>query len=327
MAVREGKWRCPACDQVNLGRDMKCSACGTVRGEDVEFFLDEDAQAVEDQAQLDQANAGADWHCDFCGTDNRAGQEKCRQCGAPAEGMRRRQQSTQNSPGQPGAISEAGTAPSPAPRKKSKIFPIMMAMLAIIAGVITVFFLRGEEDNLVLHSAEWSRTIEVEQQEWVNKEAWYDQLPSDADILRTWEEQRSTERIQVGTETVKTGTRDMGNGYFEDVYEEQPVYEERAVYDTRVEYRVREWKAYREVTAQGTLEDRPIWPEPNLGRNDREGQRHETAVLYFESTDSENDGQLYSYDRLTPDEISSFHQNQEYQAVVAGDRVRRFLEE
>lgn len=319
MAVKEGKWRCPSCDAVNPGREMKCASCGNVRGEDVEFFLEEDAAEVTDEALLNRAAAGADWHCDFCGTDNRAGTEKCRQCGAPAEGMRRRQGKIQ-------ATGPAKPATPPAPVKKSPMR--IFIPLAVIAAAVILFlvFGRGKEDSLRLESGEWSRSISVEQQEWVEKEDWEDQVPSKGEIIRTWEEQRTTEKIQVGTKQVKTGTKDMGNGFFEDVYEERPVYEERAVMDTKAKYRILEWEVYRTVEADGGLDDRPQWPDPDLSGGDREGRRSESATLYFRSTNPENEGKTYSYD-LKPEEMLQFKKDKDYQAVVSGSRVRKFLEE
>lgn len=321
MAIREGKWRCPSCDSVNLGRDMKCNACGTVRGEDVEFFLEEEAEAVTDQNLTDMAKAGTDWHCDFCGTDNRAGTQVCRQCGAPAEGMKRRQQKMQGN-----AASDAPAPPQTSGAKKNPLKFIIPAVAAVVAVVLVLFLASGKKDSLQLEGGSWNRIIEVEHEEWVEHEAWRDQVPRGAVVLRTWEAQRSTEKVQVGTETVKTGTKDMGNGFFEDVYEERPVYEEHPVYDEKVEYKIEEWVVYRDVRVSGDYDDPLSWPDPALKSGDREGQRKESAELIFSSTDPENEGAQYRYS-LAPDEISQFHKGENYQAVVSGDKVRRFLDE
>jgi hypothetical protein len=44
-----------------------------------------------------------------------------------------------------------------------------------------------------------------------------------------------------GAEQVKAGRRDLGNGFFEDVYRDEPIYRERPVYRTRVSYDVQRW--------------------------------------------------------------------------------------
>ncbi|MDA3850684.1 MAG: hypothetical protein PF447_05380 [Spirochaetaceae bacterium] len=324
MAVKEGKWRCPSCDAVNLGREMKCSSCGMTRGEDVKFFVEVDAQTVEDQNLLNRAQGGADWHCDFCGTDNRADETVCSQCAAPATGMQRRKQQTMDANGQ--AVSSA-PPPPPATAAKKNPLGIILIILGVVVALGLVFLLtRGKEDVLRLDGGEWSRTIGVEEQQWVRHEAWRDEVPSRGRVLRTWEEQRSTERIQVGTEQVKTGTKDLGNGFFEDVYEERPIYEEQPVYDLRTEYEIQEWIQIRELRASGDLNDPPQWPDAALRSLEREGNRSESAVLYFLSTDPEKQGELFSFD-LLPEEMSNFKLNTDYKAMVSGNRIRKFVED
>jgi hypothetical protein len=323
MAVKEGKWRCPACGGVNLGRDMKCGSCGAVRGPNVKFFLDEDASEVLDEGLLATAAGGADWHCDFCGTDNRAAVTVCRQCGAPKDGMKNREtviigQAPVSGSG--GVASRQATGPR---RKPARIIiPAAMALVAIIAAV--VFFSRGTEDKLRLQSGEWSRSIQVERQELVRHEDWRDQVPSGARILRTWEAQRSTEKIQVGTEKVKTGTKDMGNGFFQDVFEERPVYTEKPVFAMKVEYEIPEWKRYREAVSRGGIGDAPSWPDPGLTQGDREGVRAEKAVLRFVSTDPEKKGKVYTYESAKPEELASYSIGKDYPVMVLGDKVLRF---
>jgi hypothetical protein len=62
---------------------MKCVGCGIRRGEDVEFFLDEDGAAVTDEVLLREANDGPDWLCETCSGSNRFSIMSCQTCGAP----------------------------------------------------------------------------------------------------------------------------------------------------------------------------------------------------------------------------------------------------
>jgi hypothetical protein len=62
---------------------MNCAGCGTRRGADVEFFLDEDVSAVADEALLREASDGPDWLCETCGGSNRFSIQTCQTCGAP----------------------------------------------------------------------------------------------------------------------------------------------------------------------------------------------------------------------------------------------------
>lgn len=83
MAIYEGKWRCTFCAEVNRGRDMNCVSCGVRRGEDIEFFLDENVAAVTDESLLQEANDGPDWLCETCSGSNRFSIKSCQTCGAP----------------------------------------------------------------------------------------------------------------------------------------------------------------------------------------------------------------------------------------------------
>ncbi len=331
MAIREGKWKCEFCSAENLGRDMKCSSCGAVRGENVEFYLDDEAAEVTDENLVNMAEAGADWHCDYCGTDNRAGVNSCRQCGAPREGMKSREESVTgggNHPAQQNSRSDSSRGTSDGPvKKKAPVAVIAAVILVLIIGIAAFFIFGGREDVLVLDGGEWTRTIGVERQEWVEYTAWQDDVPSGASVMERWREQRGTEKVQIGTEKVKVGTKDKGNGFFEDVYEEKPVYREDPVYDIKVRYEVIEWKQYRSVEASGSLSEKAQWPDPELTYSDREGHRYEQAVLYFHSTDSEQEGKVFTYDKLTADEMSEFAAGGEYHAEVFGTTVRKFIEE
>jgi hypothetical protein len=327
MAVREGKWKCPACGAVNLGRDMKCSGCGAVRGPNVMFFLEEDAAEVTDQGLLSTAEGGADWHCAFCGTDNRSGVAACRQCGAPREGMKSRETGTvpASAPGAGSAgVAPSGAAPrgaAPAARKApTRIIAAVAAVVVLLAAAAFVLT-RGKEATLTLRGGEWSREIRVERQESVRHEAWRDQVPSDARILRTWQAQRSTEKVLVGTERVKTGTKDMGNGFFSDVFEDRPVYKENPVYGTRAEYEALEWKVIRAASAKGGIADAPTWPDPALAPGEREGARVESAVLSFSSSDPKEAGVAFTYAGAKPGDLASFSVGKDYPVVVRGDKV------
>jgi hypothetical protein len=87
--------------------------------------------------------------------------------------------------------------------------------------------------------------------------------------------------VQVGTERVKVGTRDKGNGFFEDVYEERPVYRSRDVHAVKVTYDVERWVAARNLEARGG-DRRPRWPDVSLARNEREAGRQERYVALLQ---------------------------------------------
>jgi hypothetical protein len=82
--IVEMRWACKACSRENLGRDMKCVACGKKRA-DEPYTMPEDtshAAAVTDPALVKMAKAGANVPCSFCGCEERAGERTCKECGA-----------------------------------------------------------------------------------------------------------------------------------------------------------------------------------------------------------------------------------------------------
>ena len=134
-----------------------------------------------------------------------------------------------------------------------------------------------------------------------------------------------TERVRTGSERVKTGVRDLGNGYFEDVYEDQPVYEdvertetyqepvyrESPVYRKKIRYEVTEWTMLREEKAAG--DDRsPAWPEAQLQAGEREGSRRESYEVLFRDPK----GKIEKYAARDEAEWSGYEGGRPYRATV-----------
>jgi hypothetical protein len=285
MAIREGKWRCPYCSTVNAGRDLVCGGCGATRDEDVTFFLEDDAPEVTDAALLKTAQAGADWVCQFCDTSNRPDQTHCANCGAERG----------TSPSRPVKEIRDAAAPAPAPPPVSSGAPktgkgclrwLLWSVLLFIllVGTCGYFGLRETEEPVTVTGFEWQRTIEVEELRTVRESAWEGEVPDGARILSSSREVHHTDREQVGTERVKVGTRDLGNGFFEDVYEDRPVYEESPVYRDKVTYEIERWVTGRTERAAGR--DRsPSWPAVRLDGDEREGERSEGYFVLLQGDD------------------------------------------
>jgi hypothetical protein len=279
MAIREGKWRCPYCSGVNPGRELRCSGCGATRAEDVRFFLEDDAPEVQDEKLVATARAGADWLCLFCSTSNRPDATVCVQCGAekgtaPSRPVRM--------VGEAPAAPQAALPPRP-PAQRSGCGPKAwgcLSLLAVLFGLFLWVVFRKSVEPVEVSALEWERTIDVEAYRTVREEAWEGSVPSGARVVGKSREVQREEREQVGTERVKVGTRDLGNGFFEDVYEDRPVYESKPVYGTRYTYEIERWVKDRTARASGR-DPAPRWPDPGLGRGEREGARREayTVVL------------------------------------------------
>jgi hypothetical protein len=323
VTIREGRWRCPRCNRENLGRDLACQGCGDPRGDDVKFYLPEEAPEVADEQLVARARSGADRLCEFCGASNPADAKVCSGCGAPLTERQRQEVVLPVQPPSPAlplasAQPPSGPAPPPPvaakpdsePSRGAKIGCLGCLGALLLAGVAFLAGSLWQRDAAVaVTGVSWRRSFDTERQVTSTRTAWKDQLPSGARVLSSRQAQRSTRQVQVGTtagteteryqakvgsEKVKVGTRDLGNGFFEDVYEERPVYETRTrernvtkpvyrdepVYATEVTYQVDEWQLVRTARAEGAdLE--PRWPGLEAGERERAGSRKEEYRAFF----------------------------------------------
>jgi hypothetical protein len=328
MTIREGKWKCTYCDMMNRGRDLKCSGCGAMREQDVQFIYDENAPEITDEAHLQTATAGPEWLCETCGTSNPSAREDCRQCGAPRGGSRAREVKMIGAP-----------VPAPPPPPPSK-FPLktlgaIAISLIFFFGLIFLYFTRTHDTELAVDNVKWQRSVEVEEYKTLTEQGWENEIPSDARVLSRRREfhhndkiqvgtrpveQTYTEKVQVGTKKVKVGTKDMGNGYFKDIYEDKPVYEDKKrtkvvqepifrdepVYKNKVTYQIDRWKAVKTEQAQGN-DNSPLWPKITEGPKIRAGKKTEKYLVTLKDTKK---GKIYEqevaesdFTRFTPGSI------------------------
>ncbi|MCS7019538.1 MAG: zinc finger Ran-binding domain-containing protein [Cytophagales bacterium] len=311
MAIRMGRWDCPVCGlKGNRGPDTHCVGCGSPRGKEVIFYLPEDAEEVTDADKLQQAKAGADWRCDYCGADNKATNIACQACGNERnqEDIARSEKVIYNHD-----ISEQQPPPTytnPADnkardRRKYRLVVWSFVLFTVVA-LWYIFKPRPFEVEVVGH--EWERTVEIEQHLPFVEEDW--QLPANArlisqrqdvhhynQVLVGYQKKTRTVRIQTGTKQVKCGKKDLGNGYFEDVYCNKPVYENRTetyeepvykqvpVFQTKYKYEIYRWTLDHTAKASGA-DKQPVFPQETLPNNNwREGKRGETYTLILQDKD------------------------------------------
>ncbi|MFP5286507.1 MAG: zinc finger protein [Thermoanaerobaculia bacterium] len=338
MTIREGAWDCPHCGRKgNRGPEKYCGGCGAPRGEDVQFYLPQDAPEVTEAKALERAKAGPDWTCSFCEADNPSTNAFCSSCGASRDAAQPRQVIEHRKDAGP----PPPAPPPPAPANPKLKRGCQIGCLGLAALLVFVWFLgRPKETTLTVTGHHWERTVAVEELRTVVEEGWEGELPAGARSLsssreihhhnrvRIGTETRTrtvTERVQTGTERVKVGERDLGNGYFEDIYEDRPVYEEQEreetyeepvfredpVYRLRHRYEVEKWLTDREERAEGR-DLAPRWPDVGLGGDQREGKRTEVYEVLFEDRDGA--GRVYR----ARDEVEwrSFEPGAEYRARV-----------
>lgn len=249
MATYEGKWRCVRCAQVNLGRNLNCLTCGVKRGDDVEFFLDDDAAAVSDAELLGQANAGADWVCRYCSGNNRAFETQCSSCGSQhtsadkqlieeTRGINDWSENRQKAANVADAPQNFQTPPKQASFGKlikygllgvGGLAAILIALFVVLIYLSTLTY----PAEIEVVNLEWTRTIALEEYKTVSETAWEGAVPSNArvqsneralhhtdkvpDGTRTVPE-TYTERVSDGSERYVCGRTSKKNGFFEDKY-------------------------------------------------------------------------------------------------------------
>ncbi|MGC4113583.1 MAG: hypothetical protein QM765_02740 [Myxococcales bacterium] len=326
--IREGKWDCPQCGfKGNRGSEIKCKQCNKVRGNDVKFYVEDDADEVFDQEKLDKAQAGADWVCQYCDAINPAGNKACKQCHADRTEKKREVKEILDQPAAP-----------PPPKPKSKKALWIAGLVALMCGGGTCVVCMPSEKAATLEAMSWERTIEVEKYGTVVKEDWRDEVPSGGRVVSTERRVHHTDKVQTGTKTtqvsekVKTGTKtvkvgkkDMGNGYFEDITKEEPVYENRMVnkevpvyredpvYKDWAKYEIEEWHKDRVVRASAA-DGAPHWPEARLaGDKEREGKKNET----YKATFKDEKGKELKWDKVPFDDWKSFKVGQGYKLKVS----------
>ena len=343
--LREGRWVCTYCGSECRGRDESCagldggSGCGAARQPGVRFYLPGQSPYLTDPGLIADARSGADWHCDHCGGANKGAigshpVRACAHCGQAREAADPVTPVRDFAPGRAPATAEAvrpprsapnrprTAPPSPPPARRARIGLIAAVALAALFLAWSVLFAAYPERTGVT-GLSWERTLTVEVFRTVQEEGW--DAPADARIyardrrVREWRNvldrmetrtRQVSEQVQVGTESYGCGSRDLGNGYFQDLtctrpaYQtrmrtetyQEPVYRREPVYDTWLSWEAERWVAARTERASGTTPDR-AWPEPDLAANERAGARTERLAVDLGS------GEDRLEDRVVPDPV------------------------
>lgn len=343
--LREGRWVCTYCGAECRGRDESCagldggSGCGAARQPGVRFYLPGRSPYLTDPGLIADARSGADWHCDHCGGANKGAVgahpvRACAHCGNPRDLSDQETPTRDFAPGSAPSSAEAlrparpdrraspGSERTSALRPRRRIALICAALLAGLFLAWSVLF-AAYPAPMAVTGLSWERTLTVEAYRTVQEEGW--DAPSDARVhdrdrrVRSWREvldrmetrtRQVSERVQVGSESYGCGTRDLGNGYFQDitctrpVYQtrmrtetyQEPIYRREPVYDTWLSWEVDRWVPARTERSAGTTPDR-AWPEPDLAENERAGARTERLAVDLGS------GEDRLQDRVVPDPV------------------------
>ena len=327
--IREGKWDCPQCGcKGNRGSELNCRQCNKVRGNEVQFYVEDDAAEVVDEQKLERAQAGADWICQYCDAINPEGNKACKGCHAEKAEKKREVKEILDQP-------PAAALPK---KSNSKLIAGIGALVALLCGGGTCLVCLPSERDATLEAVSWERTVEVEKYGTVVKHAWRDEVPGGGRIQSTERKVHHTnkiqtgtrttqvsEKVQVGTRTVKVGKKDLGNGYFEDITKEEPVYENRTVdkevpvyredpvYQDWATYEIEEWHQDRVERAAGS-DAAPRWPETRLaGDKEREGKKTEA----YRATFKDEEGEKLEWGEVPFQDWKDFKVGQPYKLEVS----------
>ncbi|SFE40538.1 zinc finger Ran-binding domain-containing protein [Thermoflexibacter ruber] len=256
MSIRVGRWDCPACGhKANLGPSTHCESCGAPRDQKVKFYLLDDEGEVKNEQKIREAKSGADWECNYCGAENKAINSACKSCGNARdhhdknreqkviynqdsveyhEERLRKQYASEEEMIE--ALLKKHKNSGQEAKKKSWKGTVIFLMFAAIIGFLGWYYLiRTEKFTVTVDKHLWVYSLQVQQYKKVTESSFdvpdgakvinselhfhhYDQVPNGT-IAKTRQV-----KVQTGTKKVKVGVKDLGNGYFEDVYKDEPVY-------------------------------------------------------------------------------------------------------
>ena len=343
MAIRVGRWDCTVCgNKGNMGPETHCTNCGASRPPNVKFYLPSDAEIVSEKIELKAAKAGADWICGHCEAQNKATATFCGSCGNPKDSktgdtdLQSRTFSPTEVP-RSGGLHESTAAgetyrkehrskieTKPGyKRKRPKGLLALILSSPILAGIVYYLlqaFPLAIEVEVIGH--EWERSIQFKHYEAVTQEAW--KVPAEAfnvssfravhhydRVSRGYETRTRTVRDKVGEETYVCGQKDLGNGYFEDVYCSRPIYKDRQetyreevfedvpVYRKKYRFDLMQWVGRPEYLLTNSAKDHsPSWPEaPKRGKKEdwREGPKQEMYRLVVREEDGDEHSEEVGY--------------------------------
>ncbi|MGH1337819.1 MAG: hypothetical protein ACRBFS_16990 [Aureispira sp.] len=321
MSVYVGRWDCKSCGHKGiLGPETECSSCGSDRPKDVQFYMVDASEQVQEDRVLKQARAGADWRCSYCGQNNAATTTICKDCGnTKADGdatLAVRTYDAEEVPVSGKKAKRSEEEKNSPPQKKSKRGCGIAALVGLIIIGVLFYFGRSKEILVTVEGFSWERNIATEQERLVEEEDWkvpnrgnqlksfraihhYDQ------ILDHYETRTRTKKRATGTERYVCGKRDLGNGYFEDKYcdrtlyesyeeqYEEPIYRKEPVYKTKYRYSIYRWQKAPPLTTEGS-DHNPQWPNTRAIEQDPRRRTTKQSGNYS-ITVRDDEGQVHAH--------------------------------
>ena len=349
--ILKGYWDCDYCTTKKIGGDIRvCPHCGKPRGEDTKFYLDSSSTYVNERV-VGVVSRNPDWLCGFCNNLNPDRAKACLSCGAVRnskdmnyfqnrEKKEARKQATNQS--QPRVRDSRPTG--------KEYFITCLITLGIIAFIISglIKLAAPKFVEVTVNSVSWERIINIEDYKTVNESGW--SLPSNAKLLnsnieiRTYNQvldhyetrtRQVSEQVLDHYETQVTGTRDLGNGYFEEItmqvpvyrteyrtetYQE-PVYRNEPVYGTKYYYEIDKWIVTRSIKTNGNDKE-AVWGEIVLVNKEREKNRKEEYGIVLDDNEGKEYKMKLDYSRWKEIEVG-----QKFKARISHGGIEELIDE
>ena len=328
----ELEWTCKHCGTVNPGMKRVCTNCGAPIGQDDNFELPDQQELITDQQKLDEAKAGPAIQCPYCNVLNPAGTRLCIQCGGDIqEGLKRKagevlgayqaapapdkpcpscglmvKANAERCPNCGGSLAEIKTPvglTAPPPSKKTPFWMIAggIALVLLCLASVIIFIVMNNRTNEItatLADLRWQRSIEILAPQPVQRSAWEEDLPAEAQNVTCRDEYKETTSNPVPNATETCGTPytiDTGSGSGKVVQDC-----EYQVYASYCDFTELELVMVNSAVAMGS-DSIPYWPATSLLAGQQEGGRTESYQATF--TTGEN---TYIYTTVDLAEFSQF---------------------
>ena len=264
---------CPYCNARNASDAKVCVQCGGDLTGGVRREAGRVIGAFSTQAKPIQQIA-----CPHCGAPNPDTNKTCEKCGGNLA--------------VPPAMESAGGEPAAAPITKGKpLFAAGCGIAALIGigltsiVIIVLIILALTKKEVVsgtVQNTTWERIVEIQALADVSRSDWKDEIPADARVGDCVDKLHHEQDSPAPQSTEVCGTPytvDTGSGVGEVV--QDCVYQ---VYAEYCDYTVKDWKTVDQVSLNGT-DMNPVWPEPDLASDQREGDRIERYTIFFATSD------------------------------------------
>ena len=275
----EGVWDCVYCGTKKIrGSIRECPQCGHPRDEDIQFYLDNPTNCVEDSI-ANKINRNPDWVCPYCDCLNSDNDSICKGCGASRDGSKdyfqnkaekeRNSNSLKRTAEKLQDVSQEYKSTNKTVQSKPKRnlswikwVAIGLGIAAIIVTLLCIFLPKTVEGTVT--DVYWKSYVDIEEYTTVQESDW--SIPIGGRLLYSRSEIRSYDHIldhyETRTRSVQvldhyeeyvSGYRDLGNGHFEEIISrrpvyttktetyQEPVYKDVPIYDTKYYYEIERW--------------------------------------------------------------------------------------